>query len=112
MYTNNTIKRSLARLSQAIENLEIISHERSIPIVRFLKSNATANFFQLQQETNLPPLQLQEQINSLVKVGIVKVTHTENDDVRTFELDQYKMLRIQLMTMQLIEQPIEIHDRI
>ncbi|KAA3637049.1 MAG: hypothetical protein DWQ02_07295 [Bacteroidetes bacterium] len=110
MYTNNTIKRSLARLSQAIENLEIISHERSIPIVRFLKSNATANFFQLQQETNLPPLQLQEQINALKKVGVLKVSGDK--DLRTYELDQYKILRIQLITKQLIEHPIEIHDRI
>jgi predicted transcriptional regulator len=110
MYTNNTITRSLARLSQAIENLEIILHDRSIPIVRYLKSNATAVFFQLQQETNLPPIQLQEQLSALERIGMIKTTTL--GDVKTYELDQYKMLKIQLLTMQLIEQPIEIHDRI
>ncbi len=110
MYTNNTITRSLARLSQAIENLEIILHDRSIPIVRYLKSNATASFFQLQQETNLPPIKLQEQVSALERIGIIK-TRTLGD-VSTYELDQYKMLKIQLLTMQLIEHPIEIHDGI
>ena len=110
MYTNNTISRSLARLSQAIENLDIISHERSIPILMFLKTHAKADFFQLQQETNLPPLHLQQQIKALMEVGVLKVTSMEEE--KYYELDHYKMLRIQLLTKRLIEQPVEIHNRI
>jgi uncharacterized protein (UPF0147 family) len=108
MYTNNTITKSLARLNQAIESLEVILHDRSIPIVRYLKSNATASFFQLQQETNLPPIELQGQIAALERIGIIKASTSE--DLRTYQLDQYKMLKIQLLTMQLIEQPMEIPD--
>ncbi|MCB0652000.1 MAG: hypothetical protein KDC85_12050 [Saprospiraceae bacterium] len=108
MYTNNTIKGSLARLSYAIQNLEIISHEWSIPILRFLRSNDSVDFIQLQHETNLPPIILQKQIDALQEVGIVKISKEKN--VRMYEMDHYKMLRIQLMVKQLIDQPIQIYD--
>lgn len=108
MYTNNTIKDSLVRLSSAIQNLEIISHEWSIPILRFLRSKDSVDFIQLQHETNLPPIILQKQIDALQEVGIVKISREKN--VRMYAMDHYKMLRIQLMVKQLIEQPIQIYD--
>ncbi len=108
MYTKNTIKNSLAKLNAAIEHLEIMTHELNIPIVTFLKSNNNANFIQLLQETNLPPTILKNQLSDLEKVGILQIT--QEADIRYYSLDQYKLLRIQLLTKQVMEQPIGIFN--
>lgn len=103
MYTNNTIKKSLEQLNKAIENLEILSHEWSIPILRHLKSVSAATFSQLLHETNLTSDTLSNQLSALEEAGIIK-----NDD-DNFELDQYKLLRIQLITKQLIDNPVSVY---
>ena len=108
MHTNNTIKNSLARLNDAIEHLEVMTHELNIPILTYLKSITTADFIQLKKGTNLPAPLLQKQLKTLEKVGILQIYQEE--DIRYYSLDQYKLLRIQLLTKQLMEQPIGIFN--
>jgi hypothetical protein len=108
MYTNNTIKNSLAKLSAAIEQLEVITHDLNIPIISFLKSITTADFIQLKKGTNFPDALLQEQLITLEKVGILQIYQEEG--IRYYSLDQYKLLRIQLLTKQLIEEPVGIFN--
>lgn len=106
MYTNDTIKKKLAKVSMAIESLEVISNELNLSIIKFLKKHAEVNFLQLQNETELSLIQLQKSLLALTKNGIIQTQNCTFE--KRYVLNHYKLLRIQLLTKALVQQPIEV----
>ena len=106
MYTNDTITKKLAKASKAIESLEIISNELNLSIIKFLTKHSEVNFLQLQNETGLSLIQLKEGLLALSKNGIIQTKSCTFE--KRYVLNHYKLLRIQLLTKALIQQPIEV----
>lgn len=105
MYTNNTIEKRISTVRKAIQSLETIGNEVNLAIIHFLKSESEASFSNLRAETGLPAIQLEKHLQLLSKTDILEVKGFSPE--KSYALNQYKLLKIELLTKALVRQPIE-----
>ena len=105
-YTSSTIEKRISSVRKAIQCLETIGNEVNLSIIHFLKSHSEVSFSRLRAEIGISSIQLEKYLQFLSKNDILEIKGSSSE--KRYTLNQYKLLKIQLLTKALIRQPIEV----